>query len=136
MASRLFFCSVRIGDWNAPLYRGDPAVNRHSDRDPRRDFDFGAKRNHRDITGEAADAVLLEPSLAKIDELMHIGRHMRTIALQSAVSGMALSLMGMVAVAMGYLPPVGGAVTHEFIDLAAVLNALRVAISPAEKIDF
>ena len=89
-----------------------------------------------DITAEAADAVLLEPSLAKIDELMHIGRHMRTIALQSAVGGMALSLVGMIAAAAGYLPPVEGAVTQEIIDLAAVLNALRVAIPPAEKTDF
>jgi heavy metal translocating P-type ATPase len=89
-----------------------------------------------DITAEAADAVLLEPSLAKIDELMHISRHMRKIALQSAVGGMALSLIGMVAAVMGYLPPVQGAVAQEFIDLAAVLNALRVAIPPTVKTDF
>ena len=44
-----------------------------------------------DITAEAADAVVLEPSLAKVDELMHIGRRMRRIALQSALGGMALS---------------------------------------------
>jgi len=37
-----------------------------------------------DITSEAADAVLLEASLRKIDELIHIGRWMRVIALQSA----------------------------------------------------
>jgi cation transport ATPase len=80
--------------------------------------------------------VLLEPSLAKIDELMHIGRHMRKIALQSAVGGMVLSLIGMAAAAAGYLPPVQGAVAQEFIDLAAVLNALRVAIPPAERTDF
>jgi len=89
-----------------------------------------------DITAEAADAVLLEPSLAKIDELMHIGRHMRRIALQSAVGGMALSAVGMIAAAAGYLPPTVGAITQEFIDLAAVLNALRVAIPPAKKTDF
>ena len=89
-----------------------------------------------DITAEAADAVLLEPSLAKVDELMHISRHMRNIALQSAVGGMALSMLGMIAAAAGYLTPVVGAVAQEFIDLAAVLNALRVAIPPAQKTDF
>ena len=89
-----------------------------------------------DIMAEAADAVLLEPSLAKIDELMHISRHMGKIALESAVGGMALSFIGMVAAALGYLLPVEGAVAQEFIDLAAVLNALRVAIPPAEKTDF
>ena len=55
-----------------------------------------------DITAEAADAVILETSLAKVDELIHIGRRMRTIALQSAVGGMALSLAGMMAAAAGY----------------------------------
>ena len=89
-----------------------------------------------EITAEVADAVLLEPSLTKIDELMHISRHMRKIALQSAAGGMALSLIGMMAAAMGYLPPVEGAVAQEFIDLAAVLNAPRVAIPPAVKTDF
>ena len=51
------------------------------------------------VTAEAADAVILEPSLAKVDELIHIGRRMRSIALESAVGGMALSsaLAGMIA---------------------------------------
>ena len=89
-----------------------------------------------DITAEAADAVLLEPSLAKVDELMHISRHMRKIALQSAVGGMGLSMIGMIAAAFGHLAPVTGAVAQEFIDLAAVLNALRVAFPPREKTDF
>jgi heavy metal translocating P-type ATPase len=81
-----------------------------------------------DITAEAADAVILEASLAKVDELIHIGGRMRTIALQSAVGGMALSLVGMMAAAAGYLPPLAGAMAQEIIDLAAVLNAVRVAL--------
>lgn len=85
-----------------------------------------------DITAEAADAVVLEPSLIKVDELIHLGRRMRRIALQSAVGGMALSLMGMLIAAAGYLPPVAGAVAQEVIDLAAVLNALRVALPSGE----
>jgi len=89
-----------------------------------------------DITAEAADAVLLEPSLAKVDELMHIGRHMRRVALQSAVGGMGLSVLGMIAAAFGNLAPVTGAVAQELIDLAAVLNALRVALPPPERTDF
>jgi P-type E1-E2 ATPase len=81
-----------------------------------------------DITSEAADAVVMETSLGKVDELMHIGRRMRHIALESAVGGMALSIMGMIAAALGYLPPVGGAIAQEVIDLLAVLNAVRVAL--------
>jgi heavy metal translocating P-type ATPase len=89
-----------------------------------------------DITVEAADAVLLEPSLAKVDELMHISRRMRRIAMESAVGGMALSAIGMIAAAAGYLPPVIGAVAQEFIDLAAVLNALRAAFPFEKRTDF
>ncbi len=94
---------------------------------------FGANS---DITSEAADAVVLETSLSRVDELMHIGRRMRHIALQSAVGGMALSLLGMLAAAAGYLPPVGGAVAQEVIDLLAVLNAVRVALPTRKLSDF
>jgi len=94
---------------------------------------FGVKS---DVTSEAADAVILETSLARVDELIHIARRMRRIALQSAIGGMALSIIGMFAAAFGYLPPIGGAVAQEIIDLAAVLNAVRVAILPRFLTDF
>jgi heavy metal translocating P-type ATPase len=89
-----------------------------------------------DITTEAADAVILELALGKIDELMHIGRRMRRIALQSALGGMAASMVGMIAAAFGYLPPIWGAVGQELIDLFAVLNAVRVALPTEELRDF
>jgi heavy metal translocating P-type ATPase len=89
-----------------------------------------------DIITEAADAVILETSLGKIDELMHIGRRMRRIALQSALGGMLASIVGMIAAALGYLPPIGGAVAQEIIDLFAVLNAVRVAIPSDDLQDF
>jgi len=85
-----------------------------------------------DITAEAADAVVLETSLSKIDELIHIGRRMRRIAMQSAVGGMGASMVGMVLAAGGYLPPVAGAVAQEVIDAAAVLNALRIVLPTKE----
>jgi P-type E1-E2 ATPase len=85
-----------------------------------------------DVTSEAADAVIFETSLRKVDELIHIGRRMKRIALQSAIGGMALSAIGMVAAAMGYLPPVIGAALQEAIDIVALLNALRVAFPGGE----
>ena len=81
-----------------------------------------------DIAAEAADAVVLDRSLQKVDELIHIGRRMRRIALQSAVGGMVLSAAGMVLAAFGLLPPIAGAVAQELIDLLAVLNAVRVTL--------
>ena len=86
---------------------------------------FGAEN---DITAEAADAVILERSLEKVDELIHIGRRMRKIALQSALGGMALSAAGMLLAAFGFMSPITGAVAQEFIDLFAVLNAVRVTL--------
>ena len=89
-----------------------------------------------DITTEAAGAVILDSSLQRVDELMHIGKRMRTIALQSAVGGMVLSVIGMLFAAAGYLPPVAGAITQEAIDVFAVVNALRVAIKPKALTDY
>jgi heavy metal translocating P-type ATPase len=89
-----------------------------------------------DITAEAADAVVLDASLEKVDELLHIGRRMRSIALLSAVGGMGLSVVGMVAAALGYLPPIEGAIAQEIIDLAAVLNAVRTALPFHRMTDF
>jgi len=94
---------------------------------------FGVKN---DITSEAADAVVLETSLSQVDVLMHIGRRMRTIALQSAVGGMALSIVGMIAAAFGHLPPIAGAITQELIDLIVVLNAVRAALPGKQLTDF
>jgi len=83
-----------------------------------------------DVTAEAAGVVIMDNSLSKVDEFMHISRRMRTIALQSAVGGMALSVIGMVVAATGHLSPVNGAITQEVIDVLAVLNALRAAFPP------
>jgi len=83
-----------------------------------------------DVTTEAAGAVILDSSLERVDELLHIGRRMRAIALQSAVGGMALSVIAMMFAAAGLLPPVPGAIVQEVIDVAAVVNALRVAAAP------
>ncbi len=43
-----------------------------------------------DVTAEAAGAVIMDSSLEKVDEFLHISGRLRTIALQSAVGGMAL----------------------------------------------
>ncbi len=83
-----------------------------------------------DVTAEAAGVVIMDNSLKKVDEFIHISRRMRIIALQSAVGGMALSVVGMGFAATGYLSPVSGAIAQEVIDVFAVLNALRAALPP------
>ncbi len=71
-----------------------------------------------------------------MDEFLHISRRMRAIALQSAIGGMVLSILGMFVAATGHLPPVAGAVGQEIIDVLAVANALRVALVPKLLVDF
>ena len=89
-----------------------------------------------DITSEAAGAVILQSSLASVDELIHIGRRMRRIALQSALGGMTLSLIGMGAAAAGYLTPIQGALLQELIDLLSILNSLRMIVPSGPLSDF
>jgi heavy metal translocating P-type ATPase len=89
-----------------------------------------------EITTEAAGAVIMDTSLKRVDELFHLARRMRRIALQSAVGGIGLSVIGMCVAFGGWLPPVGGAVVQEIIDLAAVLNALRAAVPGGELSDY
>ena len=89
-----------------------------------------------EITTEAAGAVIMDTSLKRVDELFHLSRRMRRIALQSAIGGMLLSVIGMVIAFAGWLPPVAGAVFQEVIDLAAVLNALRAATPGGELSDY
>jgi heavy metal translocating P-type ATPase len=89
-----------------------------------------------DITAEAAGAVILDTSLEKVDELLHVSYHLRRILLQSAIGGIVFSLVAMGFAAVGYLPPVAGALAQEGIDVFAVLNALRVAFPPKRLTDY
>ena len=79
------------------------------------------------VTSEAAGAVIMDNTLAKVDELIHISESMRKIAMQSAVGGMILSAIGMGFAAIGLLSPVAGAIAQEFIDAAAILWALQLS---------
>jgi P-type E1-E2 ATPase len=84
-----------------------------------------------DITAEAAGAVVMDSSLETVDEFLHISKRMRTIALQSALGGMTLSIIGMIIAAFGLLPPVAGAISQEVIDVIAIMNSLRTIWKPA-----
>jgi heavy metal translocating P-type ATPase len=97
----------------------------------------GVALGHRsNVTEEAAGVVIVDSSLSKVDELLHVSRRLRRIALQSAIGGMALSVVGMGFAAAGAISPVAGAVAQEVIDLVVVLNAVRMARPPASLTDF
>ncbi|MEQ6290838.1 heavy metal translocating P-type ATPase [Vogesella sp. GCM10023246] len=74
---------------------------------------------------EAADIVLLVDRLDRLVEALHMARRARRIAAQSVIVGMGLSIVAMLAAALGHLPPIAGALLQEVIDVAVILNALR-----------
>ena len=76
-------------------------------------------------SAEAADVVLLVDHLDRLLPGIEIAQRSRRIAVESVVAGIGLSILGMIAAALGYLTPVQGALAQEVIDVAVILNALR-----------
>jgi heavy metal translocating P-type ATPase len=77
------------------------------------------------VSSQTADAVITVDRIDRVADALHIGRRALSIARQSVVAGMGMSLAAMLVAAFGYLPPVAGALLQEGIDLAVILNALR-----------
>ncbi|MBE9638790.1 heavy metal translocating P-type ATPase [Salipiger mangrovisoli] len=86
-------------------------------------------------SAEAADVVLLVDRIDPLVAGLTVAREARMIALQSVVAGIGLSVIGMIAAALGYLEPVEGALLQEVIDVAVILNALRaLRIAPPQEV--
>jgi heavy metal translocating P-type ATPase len=83
-------------------------------------------------SSEAADVVILTDRLDRVSDAIAIAKRARGIAAQSILVGMALSGVAMVFAAVGWLPPIAGALTQEAIDVAVILNALR-ALTPGHR---
>ena len=79
-------------------------------------------------SSEAADVVLTVDRIDRLADAILIARRSRGIALQAAVIGMGLSLIAMLAAALGYLPPAVGALLQEVIDVLAIAVALRAVL--------
>jgi len=79
------------------------------------------------ITAEAADVVILIDDLSRVGEAVQLAQATLRIARQSIGVGLGLSAVGMVVAALGYLPPVAGALVQEAIDVAVIVNALRAS---------
>jgi heavy metal translocating P-type ATPase len=75
---------------------------------------------------ESADAVLTVDRVDRVADAISIGRRALSVARQGVIAGMGLSMVAMGFAAFGYLTPVAGALLQEAIDVAVILNALRV----------
>ncbi|MFN7224814.1 MAG: heavy metal translocating P-type ATPase [Paracoccaceae bacterium] len=85
-------------------------------------------------SAEAADVVLLVDQLDRLLPGIEVAQRARRIAFESVIVGIGLSILGMIAAALGYLTPVQGALLQEVIDVAVILNSLRaLRIDPQER---
>ncbi len=77
---------------------------------------------------EAADIVIVEDSIDRLTKAISIAKNARRKALQGAGLGMALSLVAMIAGAVGLMSASQAAVSQEFIDVIAITWALTTLI--------
>ena len=98
--------------------------------------DVGVAMGARGATAssEAADVVIAVDRLDRLPESLRIARRARSIALQSVIAGMGMSLAAMLVATTGALPPVFGALLQEAIDVVVILNALRALGGGLERV--
>jgi heavy metal translocating P-type ATPase len=77
------------------------------------------------VSSQTADAVVLVDRVERVADAVSFSRRALAIARQSALIGIGASLVAMGFAALGFLPPVAGAVLQEGIDVGVILNALR-----------
>jgi len=77
------------------------------------------------VSSDTADAVITVDRIDRVADALEIGRRSLTIAQESVIVGIGLSGLAMLIAALGYLPPIAGALVQEAIDVAVILNALR-----------
>lgn len=98
--------------------------------------DVGVAMGARGATAssEAADVVITVDRLDRLPEAIGIAGRSRTIALQSVLAGMGMSIVAMLIATTGVLSPVVGAVIQELIDVAVIINALRALSGGVERV--
>ncbi len=87
-------------------------------------------------SSEAAGVVLTVDRIDPLVTSLAIAHRSFRIAAQSALAGVGLSIAAMLIAASGNLTPTWGAIAQEGIDLAVILNALRVLRVPRSKLSF
>lgn len=76
---------------------------------------------------EAADVVFLGGDFKHVSEVVDLSKRTISIAMQSILVGIGLSLTAMVIASLGLIPPIIGAGVQEAIDVGVIINALRAS---------
>lgn len=75
--------------------------------------------------GEAADGVIMADEISKVADAVAISKQTLRVGLTAIWLGIILSVGLMLIATTGAIPALAGALTQEFVDLAAILYALR-----------
>jgi P-type E1-E2 ATPase len=79
---------------------------------------------------ESADVVIMPDDIHYVAMAVRIARRTFSIAKQSILVGILLSLILMLVFATGHFPPLLGAVLQEVVDVLVIFNALRAHLNP------
>lgn len=90
--------------------------------------DVGISIGHEASTAssESGDIVVPQDNLERVAEAFAIAKRTIFIAKQSIFAGMGISIVLMILAFFGFIKPIYGALLQELVDIAVILNALRV----------
>ena len=74
---------------------------------------------------QSADMVIMLDDISRVARAMEIAKRTFSIARQSILGGIALSVILMLIFATGKFPPLAGAIIQEVVDVLVIFNALR-----------
>lgn len=77
-------------------------------------------------SSESADIVITKDDLSRVGKALKIAKKTFTIAKQSIFIGIGASIILMIFAALGYILPIYGAMLQELLDVAVILNALKI----------
>ncbi len=77
-------------------------------------------------SSESADIVIMQNNFMRVHDALHIAQRVMRVAKEGIFAGIGISILLMVVAALGYIPPIYGALLQEAIDVAVILNALKI----------
>lgn len=75
---------------------------------------------------ETGDIVIMVNNMHRVHDALHIAQSAMKLAKQGIFVGMGFSIILMIFALFGYIAPIFGAIMQEFLDVAVILNALRL----------